>query len=158
MWKASLYSPHFPLDLIEDMTPWTSCIGEHFPTSVSFLIFLARPMILAKIMLWNRLTLSNMHSAYKCFKHARWMLHMTRMNLVQRQDTGQQLSGASALGPWWTWCAVTSHSASASSARRRGSSWRDEHSGHDCPEPFPCGRHQQTGRPSYTKRALELSC
>ena len=48
MWKASLYSPHFPLDLIEDMTPWTSCIGEHFPTSVSFLIFLARPMILAK--------------------------------------------------------------------------------------------------------------
>ena len=50
MWKASLYSPHLPLDLIEDMTPWTSwsCIGEHFSTSVSSLIFLARPMIPCK--------------------------------------------------------------------------------------------------------------
>ena len=71
------------------------------------------------------LTLPNMHSAYKCFRHARWMLLMTRMNVVQRQDSGQQLSRASALGPWWTWCAVTSHSASASSARRQGSSWRE---------------------------------
>ena len=126
MWKASLYSPHLPLDLIEDMTPWTSwsCIGEHFPTSVSSLIFLARPMIPCKDICsethWHyqictqRINASDMQ--------AKWMLHMSRMNVVQRQDTGQQLSRASALGPWWTWCAVTSHSASASSARRRGSS------------------------------------
>ena len=113
---------------------------------------------LQRVMLWNRLALSNMHSAHKCFRHARWMLHMTRMNVVQRQDTGQQLSRLSALGPWWTWCAVTLHSASASSARRRGSSWQDEHSGHDCPEPFQCGRHQLTGGAPYSKKPLKLPC
>ena len=58
----------------------------------------------------------------------------------------QQLSRASALGPWWTWCAATSRSASASSTARPGSSWRDGHSGQDRLQPYPRGQQQQTGK------------